>query len=187
MISVKGTALVPPSFIDINKDSHSIVISFTDEYGTIKAELSHDQINALRLMLMHNTYYPPHEWSRDTVITEFDLGSDIPMEYDGYGPLQSETTGKIWQIENSPSTITLGFGYFQFDLEPFIVETEEGIEYLPPYYYYENKSYFAVSFNKDDLLESMIRAFCKVLPYERFSRLNRPALSYIKTESTEHK
>lgn len=158
-------------------------ISFTGKEGMITTRIPHDYLNALRLVLMQNTLYPRHEWNKQTRVINFTI-PNLSMHYSGWGPMESDTVGIMKYVKTADGTIRFQFSAFSFDVSPFIINREDGsIEYLPPYDYYHEKTTFIVTFQSGHYeMDPIIEKLNKVLPYERFSRLNRPALSFIQTQ-----
>lgn len=108
----------------------------------------------------------------------------VAVTYRGYGEQVASTTTPITAtVEPKAGEIRFLFSNFSFNLEPYIIETDSGIEYLDPYYYYVDQTEIIIIIPVSKFDSIMLPPLNKRFPYMRFSRLNAEVYKFIKTKN----
>lgn len=156
-------------------------IRFGHTQGSVWVTSPAAYLNAIRATLMKAVDYPncilpvvPLKVTLDTGIAT--------VRYYGYGEQDVTTQTNVFcTYEPNPSEIVFLFSNFEFDLEPYIIETDEGVIYLDPYYFYVNKTHVRLHISAG-LIDPMVSVLDERFPYLRFGRFNAEIYDYIKTE-----
>ena len=179
IISLTGTGLniiAKPDIINRN-----IILQFTHENGILQFEVSHTLANVFRAHLQYSIDYPNCILApRSRVTSEF----NIPIRYTDIGDMDySDTLVTSLQTDYLSNTFTAVVTGFSFDLDPYIEETDDGVEYIQPYYdYYNDKDTVTITFTKE-LIDTICGQMDAILfPYQRFGALNADIYPYIKED-----
>lgn len=156
-------------------------IRFDHEQGSIWITGTAGQINAIRATLMKAVDYPRCILPVVPLRVELDTKSNV-VQYQGYGNQDVIANTPVHcTYEPNPDELIFILSNFQFHLDPYIINTEDGVEYSEPYYFYAGKSHVRLHI-KREFIDPIIAKLDERFPYLRFERYNAEVYEYIHTE-----